>query len=261
MATVTALRERHGLVAIELDGGPWRTVPVAAAAEARLTVGCALDRERAADARPRAPQASRARRCGSRRGASRPLARDARRPPASAAGVRETERDRDDRGGRACGARRRRTLRGGAGAAARLARCGRPARARRPRAERRRRRHGPRRRCRRSSPSTARAARIVASRGVSERTLRYLASRGFSEESLERPRCRSREPGARMRMLHPTFPCTRVRSEPVEPSDPRVDNRPLEPAAAQRASAGGRAGLEPRTSGAGSPHEVGERRM
>ena len=34
-------------------------------------------------------------------------------------------------------------------------------------------------------PETARAARIVASRGASKRTLRYLASRGFSEESLE----------------------------------------------------------------------------
>jgi SOS response regulatory protein OraA/RecX len=34
-------------------------------------------------------------------------------------------------------------------------------------------------------PETVRAARIVASRGVSERTLRYLASRGFSEESLD----------------------------------------------------------------------------
>ena len=34
-------------------------------------------------------------------------------------------------------------------------------------------------------PEPDRAARIVASRGVSERTLRYLASRGFSEESLD----------------------------------------------------------------------------
>ena len=36
MATVTALRERRGLVAIELDGAPWRAVPVSAAAEAWL---------------------------------------------------------------------------------------------------------------------------------------------------------------------------------------------------------------------------------
>ena len=34
-------------------------------------------------------------------------------------------------------------------------------------------------------PERVRATRIVASRGLSERTLRYLASRGFSEESLE----------------------------------------------------------------------------
>ena len=91
---------------------------------------------------------------------------------------------RDDRGRRACGARRRCALRGGARAAAGLAGCRGPARARRSRAERRRRRQA------RASVGDARARamrarRIVASRGVSERTLRYLASRGFSEDSLD----------------------------------------------------------------------------
>lgn len=47
MPIVTALRPLRDSVAVELDGCPWRTVPGAAAAEARLTVGCELDRERA----------------------------------------------------------------------------------------------------------------------------------------------------------------------------------------------------------------------
>jgi SOS response regulatory protein OraA/RecX len=34
-------------------------------------------------------------------------------------------------------------------------------------------------------PESARAARIVASRGLSLRTVRYLASRGFTEDTLE----------------------------------------------------------------------------
>jgi regulatory protein len=46
--TVTALRERpRGLVAVELDGSPWRVLPADAVVRARLTVGRPLDRERA----------------------------------------------------------------------------------------------------------------------------------------------------------------------------------------------------------------------
>jgi hypothetical protein len=37
----------------------------------------------------------------------------------------------------------------------------------------------------RLEPESARAARIVAARGRTPRTIRYLASRGFAEESLE----------------------------------------------------------------------------
>ena len=45
--TVTAVREaRGGRVAVELDGDPWREVPVDAAARAGLAVGIELDRER-----------------------------------------------------------------------------------------------------------------------------------------------------------------------------------------------------------------------
>jgi SOS response regulatory protein OraA/RecX len=46
--TVTALRERRrGLVAVELDGEPWRVVPADAVVRAGLAVGRPLDRERA----------------------------------------------------------------------------------------------------------------------------------------------------------------------------------------------------------------------
>jgi SOS response regulatory protein OraA/RecX len=46
--TVTSLRaERRGKLAVELDGSPWRSLPVEAIASAGLYVGCVLDRERA----------------------------------------------------------------------------------------------------------------------------------------------------------------------------------------------------------------------
>lgn len=47
-ATVTALRSSgRGRVAVELDGGPWRTLPLEAVVRAGLAVGATLDRERA----------------------------------------------------------------------------------------------------------------------------------------------------------------------------------------------------------------------
>ena len=50
MRTVTALiEESHGRARIELDGAPWRTVPVAVVVAAGLRVGGPLDRERARD--------------------------------------------------------------------------------------------------------------------------------------------------------------------------------------------------------------------
>jgi SOS response regulatory protein OraA/RecX len=42
--TITALRERRGRVAVELDGAAWRMLPLDAVARAGLTVGLALDR-------------------------------------------------------------------------------------------------------------------------------------------------------------------------------------------------------------------------
>ena len=48
MAVVTALRERpRGRVEVELDGAPWRVVPVDAVVRAELHVGRLLDRETA----------------------------------------------------------------------------------------------------------------------------------------------------------------------------------------------------------------------
>ncbi len=48
MAVVTGLRETpRGLVEIQLDGAPWRTVPADAVIRAGLVVGRALDRETA----------------------------------------------------------------------------------------------------------------------------------------------------------------------------------------------------------------------
>ena len=183
MATVTALRERHGLVAIELDGGPWRTVPVVAAAEARLSVGCSLDRERAR-ALGRALRRHRARDAAVRAVARRDHSRATLDARLERAGVRETERvetiEAAARAGlvddaRFAEARAQQLASRGAGDLLVLDDLERngvdDATARASLAS--------------LEPEPDRAARIVASRGVSERTLRYLASRGFSEESLE----------------------------------------------------------------------------
>jgi regulatory protein len=183
MATVTALRERQGLVAIELDGGPWRTVPVVAAAEARLTVGCSLDRERAR-ALGRALRRHRARDAAVRAVARRDHSRATLDARLERAGVRETERietiEAAARAGlvddaRFAESRAQQLASRGAGDLLVLDDL---------------QRNGVDDATARASlvllePETVRAARIVASRGVSERTLRYLASRGFSEESLD----------------------------------------------------------------------------
>ncbi len=183
MATVTALRPQRGLVAVELDGRPWRTVPVAAAADARLTLGCELDRERAR-CLGRALRRHRARHVAvdavSRREHSRATlaARLERR------GVRAQERDHaveaaaraglvDD--GRFAEIRARALASRGAGDLLVLDDLERngvnEAMARAAIAD--------------LEPEHVRAERIVAARGLSARTVRYLAARGFTEETLE----------------------------------------------------------------------------
>jgi SOS response regulatory protein OraA/RecX len=46
-AVVTALRARGSRVAVELDGAPWRTLPLEVVVKAGLSEGCELDREQA----------------------------------------------------------------------------------------------------------------------------------------------------------------------------------------------------------------------
>jgi regulatory protein len=183
VATVTALRPQRGLVAVELDGRPWRTVPVAAAADARLTLGCELDRERARSL-GRALRRHRARDVAvdavSRREHSRATlaARLERR------GIRADDRDQaveaavcaglvDD--GRFAEMRARSLAARSAGNLLVLDDLERSgvdeATARAAVAD--------------LEPEHVRAERIVAARGLSARTVRYLASRGFTEGSLE----------------------------------------------------------------------------
>jgi regulatory protein len=183
MPIVTALRPLRGSVAVELDGCRWRTVPVAAAAEARLTVGCELDRERAR-ALGRALRRARARDTAVRAIARRDHSRAGLDARLERAGVRA--RDRGDtvaaavRAGLVDDARfavtRAQSLAArGSGDLLVLDDLG---------------RHGIDERTARAAveslePERARAARLATARGVSPRTLRYLASRGFSEEALE----------------------------------------------------------------------------
>jgi len=183
MPTVTALRERRGSVAIELDGVPWRTVPVAVAAESRLALGCELDRERARSI-GRALRRHRAREAAVRAVARRDHSRASLDARLERAGVRPRERDDtidaaahaglvDD--ARFAEARAKVLAARGAGdllvlgdlerngvddaiAHAALATL---------------------------EPEAIRVSRIVASRGATARTLRHLAARGFSEDSLD----------------------------------------------------------------------------
>jgi regulatory protein len=183
MATVTALRDRRGSVEVELDCVAWRTVPVAVAAEARLSVGCELDRERARTI-GRALRAHRARTAAVRAVARREHSRATLDARLERAGVRGTERvdvvEAATRAGlvddaRFAEGRARQLAARGAGdllVLGDLERSGvdeETAHAAVAALE----------------PETVRAARIVAAKGASPRTLRYLAARGFSEESVE----------------------------------------------------------------------------
>jgi len=183
VATVTALRERGTLVAIELDGGPWRTVPVPAAAEARLAVGCELDRERSR-ALARALRRHRARDVAVRAVARREHSRASLDARLERSGIRPSERaeavDAASRAGlvddrRFAEARAHQLAARGAGDLLVLDELERngvdDATARAVLAM--------------LEPESVRASRIVADRGTSARTLRYLASRGYSEEAVE----------------------------------------------------------------------------
>ena len=93
MPTVTALEPEHReRVRVELDGAPWRTLPVAAVVAAGLRVGVPLDRPRARDLRRAL------RRVEALDAAGRALARRDRSPAGLAAlleqrGIAEPERE------------------------------------------------------------------------------------------------------------------------------------------------------------------------
>jgi len=184
MRTVTALRATpDARVAVELDDRPWRVVPAIAVVEAGLAVGNRLER---AQARTLARSLRRDRAEGIMVGAlaRRERSRAELEERLERAGVREADRrqtlDRatqaglvDDR--RFAQARASTLAERGAGDALILEDLA---------------GHGMDEGAARSAvselePEAARAARIVAARGRTTKTLRYLASHGFGEESVE----------------------------------------------------------------------------
>ena len=183
MPIVTALRPLRSSVAVELDGCRWRTVPLAAAAEARLAVGCELDRERAR-ALGRALRRERARDTAVRAVARRDHSRASLDARLERAGVRPGDR-RDTVAA---------AVRAGLVDDARFAESRAESLASRGSGDLLvlddLMRHGIDEHTARAAveslePERVRAARLAAARGPSLRTLRYLASRGFSEEALE----------------------------------------------------------------------------
>ena len=183
MPIVTALRPLRDSVAVELDGCPWRTVPGAAAAEARLTVGCELDRERARTL-GRALRRHRARDTAVRAGARRDHSQASLEARLERAGVRPRER-----GDTLAAAERAGLVDDARFAASRAQALGARGSGDLLVLEDLE-RHGIDERAARAAleslePEPVRAAQIAAARGLSARTLRHLAARGFSEEALE----------------------------------------------------------------------------
>jgi regulatory protein len=181
---VTALREaRGGHVAVELDGVPWRVLPVDVAARAGLVVGTALDRERA---RTLARELRRGRALGTALSAlrRRDLSRRALDERLARRGVREAERadalgalERaglvdDERVAR----KRAETLaeRGWGDEAIRYRLLAEGVNA--PAVDQA---------LRDLELESARAARVVARRGGGPETARFLARRGFGEDAVE----------------------------------------------------------------------------
>ena len=183
MRTVTALRVKGQCVAVELDGVPWRTLPIQVVVEAGLSAGLTLDRERAR-ALARALRRQRAADVATRALSYRDRSRSELDARLAQAGVRDDDRretlERAARAGlvddvRFAEARGRMLADRNAGDQLVLDELA---------------RHGiepdvARGAVSRLEPEAVRAARIVATRGRTARTLRYLASRGFAPESVE----------------------------------------------------------------------------
>ena len=184
MPTITALREtRRGRVAVELDGAPWRELPVAVVVRAGLVLGRPLDRPalrllrrelRREEALAVATRALRARDLTERRLAER-LERAAVAPAAAAASLAALSGaglvdDRRFAANRAAGladrgygdAAIRHDLEG-QGVSPELVEAA----------------------LRALEAEPVRARRLVEVRGPGARTARYLASKGFGEDALE----------------------------------------------------------------------------
>jgi len=182
--TVTALRDdRRGRVAVELDGAPWRSIPVEVVARAGLSQGRALDRAalrllrrelRRAEALAVAGKALKARDMSEKRLVER-LRRAAVAPAVLDESVRILARAGlldDDRF--ACNRAESLAGRGYGDGAIRhdLERHGVPAELVEGALER-------------LEPETDRAKRIVERRGGGAKTARHLVSRGFGDEAVE----------------------------------------------------------------------------
>jgi SOS response regulatory protein OraA/RecX len=180
--TVTAVRQGHDRVAVEVDGAPWRTVPIEVAVRVGLVEGLELDRPRLralrrelrrAEALQIATRALRDRDL-SRRAVADRLARHS--PPTArdeALATLERTGVVDDR--RVASARAAALAERGYGDQAIRhdlgARGLEPAEIERALAS--------------LEPEAARAAGIVARRGAGPKTARRLAARGFGEEAVE----------------------------------------------------------------------------
>ncbi len=183
MVTVTALRWRGTRVSVELDGRRWRTLPVDAVVEAGLAVGVELRQERVR-ALVRALSRQRATEVTLRSLARRDRSRAEVEAQLERAGVRQ--RYRQDVLERASGAGLVDDGRFAMGRAGELAERG--AGDRLVRDDLARRGVSPETTelaVAQLEPESSRAARIIAVRGRSVRTLRYLGSRGFAQESLD----------------------------------------------------------------------------
>lgn len=183
MPRVTALTAVRGRVAVELDGAAWRTLPVSAVSEAGLGVGEELDRVRAR-ALGRALRRDRAQRVALRALERRDHSRASLEERLERAGVAA-----DDRRDVLASAERSGLLDDVRFAEMRahvlavrgsgdllvlddLVRHGIDERVARDAVSR-------------LEPESCRAARIVAERGRSPRTVRYLVARGFTEDTVE----------------------------------------------------------------------------
>ena len=181
--TVTAVRAAGRRVAVELDGRPWRTVPLEAAVAARLSPGVGLDRARARDL-ARALRRHRAEGVVIRAVARREHTRASLAERLARAGVEASGRsealERAERAGlvddgRYAAARARDLADRGAGDELVLDDLV---------------RHGVDEALAREAvaalePERDRAARIVVARGLSPRTARFLVAKGFAAELVE----------------------------------------------------------------------------